>query len=63
MAPRPRCKAPDYEPADKLLDGIAGSGTLPAYPTTKGAIHTFTKTLSQLLLERGNVLGGTTTAG
>jgi NAD(P)-dependent dehydrogenase (short-subunit alcohol dehydrogenase family) len=33
--------------------GIAGSGKLPAYSTTKGAIHTFTKTLSQLLLERG----------
>jgi NAD(P)-dependent dehydrogenase (short-subunit alcohol dehydrogenase family) len=33
--------------------GIAGSGHLPAYSTTKGAIHTFTKTLSQLLLERG----------
>jgi NAD(P)-dependent dehydrogenase (short-subunit alcohol dehydrogenase family) len=33
--------------------GIAGSGKLPAYSTTKGAIHTFTKTLSQSLLERG----------
>jgi NAD(P)-dependent dehydrogenase (short-subunit alcohol dehydrogenase family) len=33
--------------------GIAGSGKLPAYATTKGAIHTFTKTLSQLLLDRG----------
>jgi len=33
--------------------GIAGSGELPAYSTTKGAIHTFTKTLSQLLLDRG----------
>jgi NAD(P)-dependent dehydrogenase (short-subunit alcohol dehydrogenase family) len=33
--------------------GIAGSGKLPAYSTTKGAIHTFTKTLSQMLLERG----------
>lgn len=33
--------------------GIAGSGQLPAYSTTKGAIHTFTKTLSQMLLERG----------
>jgi NAD(P)-dependent dehydrogenase (short-subunit alcohol dehydrogenase family) len=33
--------------------GIAGSGQLPAYASTKGAIHTFTKTLSQLLLERG----------
>lgn len=33
--------------------GIAGSGKAPAYATTKGAIHTFTKTLSQLLLERG----------
>lgn len=33
--------------------GIAGSGKLPAYSSTKGAIHTFTKTLSQSLLERG----------
>ena len=33
--------------------GIAGSGTLPAYSASKGAIHTLTKTLSQLLLERG----------
>jgi NAD(P)-dependent dehydrogenase (short-subunit alcohol dehydrogenase family) len=33
--------------------GIAGSGPLPAYASTKGAIHTFTKTLSQSLLERG----------
>ena len=33
--------------------GIAGSGKLPAYSTTKGAIHTFTKTLSQLLMDRG----------
>jgi NAD(P)-dependent dehydrogenase (short-subunit alcohol dehydrogenase family) len=33
--------------------GIAGSGNLPAYSTTKGAIHTFTKTLAQLLLDRG----------
>jgi NAD(P)-dependent dehydrogenase (short-subunit alcohol dehydrogenase family) len=33
--------------------GIEGSGKLPAYSTTKGAIHTFTKSLSQLLLARG----------
>jgi NAD(P)-dependent dehydrogenase (short-subunit alcohol dehydrogenase family) len=33
--------------------GIAGSGPLPAYSSTKGAIHTFTKTLAQSLLERG----------
>lgn len=33
--------------------GIAGSGKLPAYSASKGAIHTLTKTLSQLLLERG----------
>jgi NAD(P)-dependent dehydrogenase (short-subunit alcohol dehydrogenase family) len=33
--------------------GIAGSGPLPAYSSTKGAIHTLTKTLSQMLLERG----------
>jgi NAD(P)-dependent dehydrogenase (short-subunit alcohol dehydrogenase family) len=33
--------------------GIAGSGPLPAYASTKGAIHTLTKTLSQMLLGRG----------
>ncbi len=33
--------------------GVAGSGPLPAYSSTKGAIHTLTKTLSQLLLDRG----------
>jgi NAD(P)-dependent dehydrogenase (short-subunit alcohol dehydrogenase family) len=33
--------------------GIAGSGHLPDYSSTKGAIHTFTKVLSQLLLDRG----------
>ena len=33
--------------------GIAGSGPLPAYSATKGAIHTFTKTLAQMLLDRG----------
>ena len=33
--------------------GIAGSGPLPAYSSTKGAIHTLTKTLSQMLLDRG----------
>ena len=33
--------------------GIAGSGNLPAYASTKGAIHTFTKTLSQSLIDRG----------
>jgi NAD(P)-dependent dehydrogenase (short-subunit alcohol dehydrogenase family) len=33
--------------------GIQGSGKLPAYSATKGAIHTLTKSLSQLLLERG----------
>ena len=33
--------------------GIAGSGRLPAYSASKGAIHTLTKTLSQSLLERG----------
>jgi NAD(P)-dependent dehydrogenase (short-subunit alcohol dehydrogenase family) len=33
--------------------GIAGSGSLPAYSATKGAIHTLTKTLSQSLLDRG----------
>jgi NAD(P)-dependent dehydrogenase (short-subunit alcohol dehydrogenase family) len=33
--------------------GVGGSGPLPAYSSTKGAIHTLTKTLSQMLLERG----------
>jgi NAD(P)-dependent dehydrogenase (short-subunit alcohol dehydrogenase family) len=33
--------------------GIQGSGKLPAYSATKGAIHTLTKSMSQLLLERG----------
>jgi NAD(P)-dependent dehydrogenase (short-subunit alcohol dehydrogenase family) len=33
--------------------GIAGSGGVPAYSSTKGAIHTFTKSLSQMLLDRG----------
>ena len=33
--------------------GIAGTKQLPAYSSSKGAIHTFTKTLSQSLLERG----------
>jgi NAD(P)-dependent dehydrogenase (short-subunit alcohol dehydrogenase family) len=33
--------------------GIAGSGPLPAYSSTKGAIHTLTKTLAQMLLDRG----------
>lgn len=49
---------PHLEPGSTIIasgsqTGIAGSGQLPAYSTTKGAIHTFTKTLSQLLLERG----------
>jgi NAD(P)-dependent dehydrogenase (short-subunit alcohol dehydrogenase family) len=38
--------------------GIAGSGKLPAYSTTKGAVHTFTKTLSQMLLDRGIRVNG-----
>jgi NAD(P)-dependent dehydrogenase (short-subunit alcohol dehydrogenase family) len=33
--------------------GIHGSGELCAYSATKGAIHTLTKSLSQMLLERG----------
>jgi NAD(P)-dependent dehydrogenase (short-subunit alcohol dehydrogenase family) len=45
--------------------GIPGSGGLPAYSTTKGAIHTFNKTLSESYIsgEVLNVPGGTTTAG
>ena len=49
---------PHLEPGAVILasgsqTGIAGSGPLPAYSSTKGAIHTLTKTLSQMLLERG----------
>ena len=49
---------PHLEPGSVILasgsqTGIAGSGPLPAYSSTKGAIHTLTKTLSQMLLERG----------
>jgi NAD(P)-dependent dehydrogenase (short-subunit alcohol dehydrogenase family) len=33
--------------------GVEGSGPLPAYSSTKGAIHTLTKTLSQMLIDRG----------
>jgi len=49
---------PHLEPGASIIatgsqTGIAGSGPLPAYSTTKGAIHTFTKTLAQMLLERG----------
>jgi NAD(P)-dependent dehydrogenase (short-subunit alcohol dehydrogenase family) len=33
--------------------GIEGSAKLPAYASTKGAIHTFTKTMAQLLIEKG----------
>lgn len=33
--------------------GVAGSGPLPAYSSTKGAIHTLTKTLAQDLAPRG----------
>lgn len=49
---------PHLKPGASILasgsqTGIAGSGKLPAYSTTKGAIHTFTKTLSQSLLDRG----------
>jgi NAD(P)-dependent dehydrogenase (short-subunit alcohol dehydrogenase family) len=35
------------------VTGIQGSGQLPDYSATKGAIHTFTKTLAQHLLDRG----------
>jgi NAD(P)-dependent dehydrogenase (short-subunit alcohol dehydrogenase family) len=49
---------PHLEPGAAIIasgsqTGIAGSGPLPAYSSTKGAIHTFTKTLSQMLLDRG----------
>lgn len=53
-----RAALPHLKPGSAIIasgsqTGIAGSGTAPAYATTKGAIHTFTKTLSQMLLERG----------
>jgi NAD(P)-dependent dehydrogenase (short-subunit alcohol dehydrogenase family) len=35
------------------ITGIQGSADLPDYSATKGAIHTFTKTLAQKLIERG----------
>lgn len=38
--------------------GIVGAGPLPAYASTKGAIHALTKTLSQHLLERGIRVNG-----
>jgi NAD(P)-dependent dehydrogenase (short-subunit alcohol dehydrogenase family) len=49
----PHLKAGAVILASGSQTGIAGSGKLPAYSATKGAIHTLTKTLSQLLLERG----------
>jgi NAD(P)-dependent dehydrogenase (short-subunit alcohol dehydrogenase family) len=53
-----RAALPHLKPGATIIasgsqTGIAGSGHAPAYATTKGAIHTFTKTLSQMLLERG----------
>ena len=35
------------------VTGFFGQGSLPDYSMTKGAIHTFTKTLAQSLLSRG----------
>jgi NAD(P)-dependent dehydrogenase (short-subunit alcohol dehydrogenase family) len=35
------------------ITGIQGSGPLPDYSATKGAIHAFTKALAQQLLDRG----------
>ena len=35
------------------ITGIEGSPQLPDYSATKGAIHTFTKTLAQNLVEKG----------
>jgi NAD(P)-dependent dehydrogenase (short-subunit alcohol dehydrogenase family) len=35
------------------ITGLRGSGALLAYSSTKGAIHAFTKSLAQSLLERG----------
>jgi NAD(P)-dependent dehydrogenase (short-subunit alcohol dehydrogenase family) len=45
---------PHLEPGAAIIasgsqTGIAGSGQLPAYSSTNGAIHTFTKTLAQML--------------
>ena len=49
----PHLKAGAVILASGSQTGIAGSGKLPAYSASKGAIHTLTKTLSQSLLERG----------
>jgi NAD(P)-dependent dehydrogenase (short-subunit alcohol dehydrogenase family) len=53
-----RAALPHLKPGAVILasgsqTGIAGSAQLPAYSTTKGAIHTFTKSLAQMLVERG----------
>jgi NAD(P)-dependent dehydrogenase (short-subunit alcohol dehydrogenase family) len=53
-----RAALPHLEPGSCVIasgsqTGIDGSARLPAYATTKGAIHTFTKTMAQLLIEKG----------
>jgi NAD(P)-dependent dehydrogenase (short-subunit alcohol dehydrogenase family) len=49
---------PHLKPGSSIIatgsqTGIAGSGSLPAYSATKGAVHAFTKALAQQLLDRG----------
>jgi NAD(P)-dependent dehydrogenase (short-subunit alcohol dehydrogenase family) len=49
----PHLKAGSSIIATGSVTGFFGKGSLPDYSSTKGAIHTFTKTLAQSLLSRG----------
>ena len=49
----PHLKAGASIIATGSIVGIQGSAELPDYSATKGAIHTFTKTLAQNLIKRG----------
>jgi NAD(P)-dependent dehydrogenase (short-subunit alcohol dehydrogenase family) len=53
-----RAAVPHMKPGSAIIatsseTGILGSGKLPDYSATKGAINAFTKTLAQALVERG----------